>query len=163
MEPMSGPVDTDRALALADRLDEYHGNAGPPTYMASAAALRALVAERDSLQRWKDEAITVLAQWDDGWEKLGRPGPLGASKARSVGDEIERRSLNYLPMSVVRLRDALYGDEVDRLVAERQAVLDLHVNDPVTPGHCIECYRQYPCPTVRALGVTEDESKKGQP
>lgn len=38
---------------------------------------------------WKTEALTVLAAWDEVWEALGRPGPLGSSKAAGALDEVE--------------------------------------------------------------------------
>jgi hypothetical protein len=84
---VSGPVDTDRVLALADRLDAPRGSR------------------------------TVF--------------------------EIDREAAAALRA----------------LVAERQAVLDLHQPTRLTYGgrpRCTECRpMSWPCPTVRALGVTD--------
>lgn len=40
-----------------------------------------VLSELASLRRWKQEAMTVLAEWDRVHEALGRPGALGESKA----------------------------------------------------------------------------------
>jgi hypothetical protein len=62
--------------------------------------------------------------------------------------------------------DALF-DEIDRLRAQREAVLKLHPREVVeryagppniTCGHCMASSRHraaWPCPTARALGVTD--------
>ena len=42
------------------------------------------------LERWKAEALVVLGQWDEVWEALGRPGPLGSSKAVEALTEAHR-------------------------------------------------------------------------
>ena len=42
------------------------------------------------LLRWKDEALTVLSQWEKVWQAAGRPGPLGRSMAENTADEIAR-------------------------------------------------------------------------
>lgn len=44
----------------------------------------------EELERWKAEALTVLAEWENVWEMAGKPGPLGSSKALSTMHEIER-------------------------------------------------------------------------
>lgn len=36
------------------------------------------------LQAWKESAMTVLGEWEEVWEAVGKPGRLGASKAMSV-------------------------------------------------------------------------------
>lgn len=43
-----------------------------------------------NLQRWKDEAITVIEGWEKIWELLGKPGELGTIKSGVVFDEVER-------------------------------------------------------------------------
>lgn len=48
-----------------------------------------LCQERADLLRWKAEAIVLLNEWDEVWEALGEPGPLGASKAKNVLRYIE--------------------------------------------------------------------------
>lgn len=55
----------------------------PPTLIA-------LIDELERLRRWKDEALAVLSEWEKTWVAAGRPGRLGASKAESVRQEIER-------------------------------------------------------------------------
>jgi hypothetical protein len=42
------------------------------------------IAEIDHLRQWKAEAIEVLLGWEEVFEALGRPGPLGGSKSRNV-------------------------------------------------------------------------------
>ena len=46
----------------------------------------------EQLLAWKDSAMKVLRQWDEVFNALGSPGPLGASKAKSALDEIEHRN-----------------------------------------------------------------------
>lgn len=43
------------------------------------------------LKRWQREALVVLDEWEEVWEEMGRPGPMGRSKAKNVLDEIKRR------------------------------------------------------------------------
>ena len=47
-------------------------------WLEDAARLAAHVAE---LERWKQEAIVVLGEWDEVHIALGKPGRLGESKA----------------------------------------------------------------------------------
>ena len=42
---------------------------------------------------WKAEAIAVLNDWERVWVALGRPGPLGASKAAACEAEVARLRL----------------------------------------------------------------------
>lgn len=51
--------------------------------------------EREVMQLrwWKAEAIAVLDGWDRVWVALGRPGPLGASKAAACEAEVRRLRL----------------------------------------------------------------------
>lgn len=49
-----------------------------------------LAAAAQDLLRWKDEALTVLSQWEKVWQAAGRPGPLGRSMAENTADEIAR-------------------------------------------------------------------------
>ena len=51
---------------------------------------RALLDEVDRLRAWKAEAIAVLAEWEETWQALGRPGLVGASKASGVLGEVVR-------------------------------------------------------------------------
>lgn len=46
--------------------------------------------EVDRLRAWKAEAMAVLDEWERTWEVAGRPGGLGALKARATADEIRR-------------------------------------------------------------------------
>lgn len=52
--------------------------------------LEAQAARITELERWKAEALVVLGQWDEVWEALGRPGPLGSSKAVEALTEAHR-------------------------------------------------------------------------
>lgn len=45
------------------------------------------------LRWWKAEAIAVLDGWERVWVALGRPGPLGASKAAACEAEVARLRL----------------------------------------------------------------------
>lgn len=47
------------------------------------------VDEVDVLRAWKREALEVLAGWDEVWEALGRPGPLGHRKSALVLEQVE--------------------------------------------------------------------------
>jgi hypothetical protein len=47
--------------------------------------------EIDSLRRWKQESLEVLASWEQVWIAAGSPGPLGSSKADSVRRVLENR------------------------------------------------------------------------
>lgn len=58
----------------------------------------------DALMRWRVEATTVLAGWDEVWVHAGCPGPLGSSKATAVV-----KHLDQLRDEVDRL-----GREIDR-------------------------------------------------
>lgn len=39
------------------------------------------VNELEELRRWKEEAISVLQDWDLVWEAMGKPGELGTTKS----------------------------------------------------------------------------------
>lgn len=80
-----------------------------------------LEAEIERLRRWKDEAISVIDDWQAVWESVGRPGALGQSKSLAMlaelgrlGDEIER-----LEFERDQHRDAAsaYKAETERLRA----------------------------------------------
>lgn len=64
---------------------------------ALCAAHDVLLAEADAelaqLRKWKAEAAEVLMKWEAVWQALGRPGPLGRSKAENSLAEVERRGL----------------------------------------------------------------------
>lgn len=48
------------------------------------------IGEVERLRAWKSEAAVVLDEWESAWVAAGKPGNLGASKARSTVDEIHR-------------------------------------------------------------------------
>jgi len=75
--------ETDKMLADAT---------GYPHPMDAVDLTRKLERERDELQRWKDEAMLVLYEWDRVWVAAGKPGQLGDSKAASVRALLENRS-----------------------------------------------------------------------
>jgi hypothetical protein len=50
-----------------------------------------LRAEVARLTAWKAEATTVFDEWELVWDALGRPGPLGSSKARASLDKINQQ------------------------------------------------------------------------
>src|SRR3954468_19105194 len=78
---------------------------------------------------------------------------------------VEEVGAHELVIPDVRVRELL--DEIDRLRAQREAVLKLHPREVVeryagppniTCGHCMASSRHraaWPCPTARALGVTD--------
>jgi hypothetical protein len=57
-----------------------------------AAAGYAVVPQRDvdAAARWKAEATAVMDEWDRVWVLLGKPGPLGGSKAANTLAEVQR-------------------------------------------------------------------------
>lgn len=46
--------------------------------------------ETERLRQWKAEALVVLAQWDEVWDALGRPGGLGESRAEASKAKVLR-------------------------------------------------------------------------
>ena len=66
----------------------------------AADALEAQAARNTELERWKAEALVVLGQWDEVWEALGRPGPLGSSKAVEALTEAHRLRATDPPADV---------------------------------------------------------------
>jgi hypothetical protein len=48
------------------------------------------VDELERLRAWKESAVQVLNEWDLVFDALGRPGPLGGSKAASALTEVRR-------------------------------------------------------------------------
>lgn len=74
--------------------------------------------------------------------------PIDATEADIVGSRIVSllRQGNDLHDRVTRERD--------QLRAQRDAALGLHASAKNYTG-CRACYRDWPCPTARALGVTE--------
>jgi hypothetical protein len=44
----------------------------------------------ERLLQWRAEAIHVLNEWEDTWADIGRPGPLGHTKAAGVLAEFRR-------------------------------------------------------------------------
>ena len=79
----SDTPETDKLLADAT---------GYPHPMDAVDLAYKLERERDKLQRWKDEAMLVLYNWDRVWVAAGKPGQLGDSKAASVRALLENRS-----------------------------------------------------------------------
>ena len=71
-----------------------------PTMWAAADALEAQATRITELERWKAEALVVLGQWDEVWEALGRPGPLGSSKAVEALTEAHRLRATDPPADV---------------------------------------------------------------
>ena len=90
-----------------------------------AATVVELEAERDKLARWKGEAMTVLAGWNQLWEDAGRPGALGESTSAATAKHI------------------------NALQAAIDKVLALHLSHDDICEHCGWGY--WPCPTVQAL------------
>lgn len=45
--------------------------------------------EIDNLRRWKSEALQVFTEWEEVYDAIGRPGPLGASKAANIAALID--------------------------------------------------------------------------
>lgn len=46
--------------------------------------------EVERLRDWKESALVQLSAWDEVFEELGRPGPLGRSKQENCLAEIRR-------------------------------------------------------------------------
>ena len=76
---------------------EYQTNIYVHALMHLAEAQAARITE---LERWKAEALVVLGQWDEVWEALGRPGPLGSSKAVEALTEAHRLRATDPPADV---------------------------------------------------------------
>lgn len=72
-----------------DIVDELRGFL-PGSEYYEPFLMRKAADEIEELRRWKAEAMQVHAKWEETWVAAGRPGRLGASKAESVRDEIER-------------------------------------------------------------------------
>ena len=88
---MTDWAEVDRVRSL---VDVQHWNDVVPVdrddMVAILALADALTAKVERLTRWKAEATEVLAGWERVWDALGRPGPLGASKALSSMVEVNR-------------------------------------------------------------------------
>ena len=76
---------------------EYQTNIYVHALMHLAEAQATRITE---LERWKAEALVVLGQWDEVWEALGRPGPLGSSKAVEALTEAHRLRATDPPADV---------------------------------------------------------------
>jgi hypothetical protein len=93
-----------------------------PSQRASSA-LREAWAEVARLRDWKAEALTVLADWEAVYEVLGRPGPLGASKAFAA--LVEVKSLREREARVRAVCDAEWDWKAGRsLHAALRAAVD---------------------------------------
>ncbi len=100
-------------------------------------------AERDKLARWKGEAMTVLAGWNQLWEDACRPGALGESVSAATAKHIkalesrcvaaERDAREWVCVAVERTdhRDALQAaiDKVLAIIAE-----PFIPSDQIVPG-----------------------------
>ena len=100
--PAAGSFPPD-VTALADELRDWPY--GRPAFVRSEAeqaadALEAQATRITELERWKAEALVVLGQWDEVWEALGRPGPLGSSKAVEALTEAHRLRATDPPADV---------------------------------------------------------------
>jgi hypothetical protein len=82
----------------------------------------------------------------DAYEDIVEELTITAGRAMQKGDDTA--SVNASGMFLVLSHNRV-------LVADRIAVLAIHVNNG--KGYCIECRNSYrwPCPTLRALGVHE--------
>lgn len=49
--------------------------------------------EIDYLRRWQLEMIAVVAEWEEVWQRAGRPGELGHSKAAGLYSLLESQDL----------------------------------------------------------------------
>lgn len=79
--------------------------------------------ELEQLRRWKAEAAEVLTRWEDVWQALGRPGPLGRPKSEGVLAEVTR--LREVLAAVASLELKLNGDP-DYLVTQGSLSRRLH-------------------------------------
>ena len=68
---------------LIERLRRERSNADENAEFLAEAADRI-----EELERWNAEGLTVLTEWENVWERAGRPGSLGSSKALAVGHRI---------------------------------------------------------------------------
>lgn len=78
---------TNQILADLRRIANHPFDSDP--YDASVECAEA-ADEVERLRDWKEQAILVISRWDDMWELVGRPGPLGASRPANVRALIER-------------------------------------------------------------------------
>ena len=79
-----GGATVGQAFGINWRNDQaYLAAIDPPTLIS-------LLDELEKYRSWKAEAIDVLLEWEKTWVAAGCPGRLGASKALSVRQEIER-------------------------------------------------------------------------
>jgi hypothetical protein len=92
-----------------------------------------LTAEVERLRGWKASAITVISEWEDVWVALGKPGPLGASKAANTLAEVER-------LTAERDRLVISARESQAVAQRHREALARHLTpDPEAPPiPCVE-------------------------
>lgn len=98
---------------------KLNANTGGPHHQGQTSReAQTALDEIDQLRRWKSEAIIVLNEWEDVWQRAGRPGPLGESKAAAVRRMIADAFVEALgldpDMSLTRLREDLHIASVIR-------------------------------------------------
>jgi len=75
-------------MTLADELSALAARFARATTYTEVGALAATLHDRAeaarSLERWRNEALIVLGEWEAVWIAAGRPGQLGASKPAAV-------------------------------------------------------------------------------
>ena len=97
----------------------------PLPVQVTRAVLRPLVDEIERLQRWKQEAVVVLAQWEDVYnlacaDSLQRDDALGRWKAQIVANELVSRRRMFAALAQANGWKASWGE---RAVAEMTSVL----------------------------------------
>ena len=120
--------------------------------------IRALIAEVKRLEAWKREAVTVM----DGLQGLGEALRL------PLGEQVTGRTALEKVKELIKSRDAwashMMGIAVTRQKLEAVEALHAKQTDSEVPEEkswCGECRDAFgislfwPCPTMRALGVTE--------
>lgn len=117
-DPEDAVADSER-LALADKLEQlvdlWDESPGTDAWVITPESespgwLRAAAAALREAEPWRESAMARLAEWDAVFDALGRPGPLGASKAESALREVKRAIAHYMR-------------NTDALIAERDAAL----------------------------------------
>jgi hypothetical protein len=114
---------------------------GRDCHLPGCPSCEAVVAYYDRMAAEDDPAAARLAWYQAALRNTMRR----LVRSNRIGDDLAERA------------DA----HIAKFRAQRDAVLAIHVNDtsgeaaPMPPGMCEVCMYEWPCPTARALGVTE--------
>lgn len=126
---------------------------------------RGIEIQRDKLARWKAEAMTVLAGWNQLWEDAGRPGALGDSTSAATAKHITvlQAAIHKVLALHTKTTEEMLDNKCANEVCEHEdecpsilvdvcgccAAIAQQVSDEYWPASMDEI--TWPCPTVAAL------------